>query len=55
MKKKQYVSPATRVVQAYDSEGVICNSIRLNIHVYQLDNMNADEEALEEEEFYFKS
>lgn len=59
MKKKQYVSPDAWVVHASDLEGIICTSMRMNLHVNPLNNINAEEEALEEEarseEFLFRS
>ena len=56
MKKKQYVSPATRVVKTLDHEGPICASPIFNVQVKELRHINdwaEDEDA--PEEFYFKS
>lgn len=56
MKGKLYVSPDLKVLEAIEPEGLICSSMRFNVHVQELENMNVyeDEEGFEEE-FYFKS
>ena len=55
MKKKQYVSPATRVVQTLDHEGPICASPIFNVQVKELNHVNDWEDDEAPEEFYFKS
>jgi|GEM_PF-3238655 len=56
MKKKQYVSPATRVVQTLDHEGPICASPIFNVQVKDLNNINDfDDEEEAPEQFYFGS
>ena len=50
--KKAYKAPLTVVTQA-DLEGLICASVRFNIQVDELDNVNADTSS--DEVFYFES
>ena len=53
--KKDYLVPRA-VVTEVDLEGLICNSVRFNIQVKELDNMNhASEDETSSEVFYFES
>ena len=54
--RKTYQSPCTKVTEV-DLEGLICNSVRFNVQVNELQNMNDPENAtaVEGEEFYFES
>lgn len=55
MKKRYYQSPRVTLVNV-DQEGLICDSVRLNVRIKELDNMNYLEEGEEaSEEFFFKS
>ena len=59
-KRKAYESPHTKVAQV-DLEGLICNSVRFNVQVNSLKNMNDPNDPLkgvgdaEGEVFYFES
>ena len=50
--RKAYDSPHT-VVTEVDLEGIICGSVRFNVRVKDLENVNADSSA--DEVFYFES
>lgn len=52
MIKERYMSPRVTFTDV-EQEGLLCNSIRLNLHMQELENMNAVEDS--DEEFYFKS
>ena len=53
--KKDYLAPRS-VVAEVDLEGLICNSVRFNVQVKELDNMNpASPEETSSEVFYFES
>ena len=58
--KKIYLSPVTTVAEV-DLEGIICDSVILNVRVNSLDNMNNPNNPLEgigdaaDEVFYFES
>ena len=52
-KKRSYEDPLTTVTQA-DLEGLICASVLYLMEVDELHNMNADEAAQAEENFYFE-
>ena len=52
-KKRSYEYPLTTVTQA-DLEGLICASVLYLMEVDELQNMNADENAQNAENFYFE-
>ena len=58
--KKIYLSPVTTVAEV-DLEGIICDSVILNVRVNSLENMNNPNNPLEgigdaaDEVFYFES
>ena len=59
-RKKDYLCPSTKTA-VVDLEGLICESVRLNMRVMDLDNMNDPTNPLkgvgdaEGEVFYFES
>ena len=52
--RKTYQSPRTKVAEV-DLEGLICQSVRFNIQVKELENMNPAEGETASEVFYFES
>ena len=58
--RKTYQSPRTKVAEV-DLEGLICNSVRFNVRVNPLENMNDPNDPLKGtgdaagEVFYFES
>ena len=58
--RKTYQSPCTKVAEV-DLEGLICNSVRFNVRVNSLENMNDSDNPLKgtgdaaNEVFYFES
>ena len=55
--RKTYQSPRTKVAEV-DLEGLICNSVRFNVQVNELQNMNDPDDAIAPangEVFYFES
>lgn len=54
MKKRYYQSPRVTFVDV-EQEGLICDSVRLNLRVKELDHVNDFDGDVAPEEFYFKS
>ncbi len=52
--KKDYLAPRS-VVAEVDLEGLICNSVRFNVRVKDLENMNPADGETSSEVFYFES